>query len=88
MTFVSTGPDLVSGGVFGPEAGIGATAGTLVVLVLLSKYFRRRGAPDLPLPFRAEEARRSAAIGDWRTFLTLFGWADAATPAGIDQKRQ
>ena len=50
ITFVASGPPFVSGGEFGPEAGIGATTATLVVLVLLAILFGRRGARDLPIP--------------------------------------
>jgi len=52
ITFASSGPPVLSGGEFGPEAGIVATIGTLVVLVLLTILFRRRGARDLPIPLR------------------------------------
>ncbi len=50
ITFVSSGAPIVSGGEFGPEAGIGATIATCVVLILLVVFFRRQGANDLPIP--------------------------------------
>lgn len=59
VTLVSNGPDIVSGGAFGPEAGIGATVATVLVLGTLVVYFRRRGAADLPLPL----GRRNEGIG-------------------------
>jgi hypothetical protein len=50
ITFASSGPPFLSGGEFGPEAGIGATIETCVVLILLVVFFRRQGANDLPIP--------------------------------------
>jgi membrane protease YdiL (CAAX protease family) len=52
VTFSQLGSTIVSGGSFGPEAGIGATVSTAVVLVLLFAFFRRQGCHDLPLPLR------------------------------------
>jgi hypothetical protein len=51
-TFSQSGSAILSGGSFGPEAGIGATVSTVVVLVLLFVFFRRQGCHDLPLPLR------------------------------------
>lgn len=59
VTLVFNRPDIVSGGAFGPEAGIGATVATVLVLGMLVVYFRRRGAADLPLPL----GRRDEGIG-------------------------
>jgi membrane protease YdiL (CAAX protease family) len=50
ITFTATGPTLFSGGTFGPEAGIGATIATILVLVFLFSCFRRHGINDLPIP--------------------------------------
>jgi membrane protease YdiL (CAAX protease family) len=50
ITFAGKGPTVLSGGAFGPEAGIGATIATIPVLVLLFFYFRRHGIQDLPIP--------------------------------------
>jgi membrane protease YdiL (CAAX protease family) len=51
-TFSQSGSAILSGGSFGPEAGIGSTVSTAVVLVLLFVFFRRQGCHDLPLPLR------------------------------------
>jgi|GEM_PF-1735694 len=51
VNFSQSGSAVVSGGTFGPEAGIGATISTVIVLVFLFAFFRRRGIHDLPLPF-------------------------------------
>jgi membrane protease YdiL (CAAX protease family) len=50
MRFVTEGPAWLTGGSFGPEGGVGATASTAVVLVFLGRYFRRKGVADLPIP--------------------------------------
>lgn len=50
VTYSAAGPVFLSGGAFGPEAGIGATISTALVLILLLVYFRRQGAHDLPIP--------------------------------------
>lgn len=61
VIFIQSGPTIVSGGAFGPEAGIGATVSTVVVLALLFAFFRRQGSYDLPLPlgsvYRKETGR-------------------------------
>jgi membrane protease YdiL (CAAX protease family) len=48
VTFAASGSTFFSGGVFGPEASIGATIATIPVLVVLAVYFRRRGLRDVP----------------------------------------
>jgi len=55
VTFAASGSTLVSGGVFGPEASIGATIATIPVLVVLAVHFRRRGIRDVPLPLGKSE---------------------------------
>jgi len=57
VTFSQSGATIVSGGSFGPEAGIGATISTAVVLVLLFAIFRRQGCHDLPLPLGVKGGR-------------------------------
>ena len=54
LVFIQSGPTMVSGWALGPEAGIGATVSTVVVLALLFAFFRRRGSYDLPLPLGKE----------------------------------
>jgi membrane protease YdiL (CAAX protease family) len=56
-TFSQSGSAILSGGSFGPEAGIGATVSTAVVLVLLFVFFRRQGCHDLPLPLRRKSGQ-------------------------------
>jgi len=57
ITFAASGSTLASGGIFGPEASIGATIATILVLVVLAVRFRRRGIRDVPLPLGKSEAR-------------------------------
>ena len=59
VAFSPSGPTTVSGGSFGPEAGIGATVSTVLVLALLFVFFRRRGIHDLPLPLGRKGGLRS-----------------------------
>jgi membrane protease YdiL (CAAX protease family) len=56
-TFSQSGSAILSGGSFGPEAGVGATISTAVVLVLLFAIFRRQGCHDLPLPLGVKGGR-------------------------------
>ena len=60
VSFSQSGPVFVSGGVFGPEAGIGATLSTAVVLLVLGTHFRRRGVHELPFPM--PRTRNQASI--------------------------
>jgi len=50
VSFHQSGSVVVSGGSFGPEASIGATVSTALVLVFLFASFRRQGVFDLPFP--------------------------------------
>jgi len=63
VAFSQSGPEMVSGGAFGPEAGIGATLSTLLVLLFLFGFFRRRGMADLPLPLRMKNGSRQGRPG-------------------------
>jgi hypothetical protein len=49
MGYAPAGSTLLSGGSFGPEAGIGATIITIGGLVLFTVYFRRQRVYDLPI---------------------------------------
>jgi membrane protease YdiL (CAAX protease family) len=51
VTCAAAGSTLVSGGTFGPEAGIGATIATVAVLAFLIRWFRRRQSLTAPFPF-------------------------------------
>ncbi len=43
IRFEGSGPEWLSGGRYGPEGSIGTTITTVVILVLLGRYLRRRG---------------------------------------------
>ncbi len=44
IRFEGSGPDWLSGGLYGPEGSIGTTITTIVGLVLIGRYLRRRNA--------------------------------------------
>ena len=50
LRFSGRGADWLSGGATGPEGSIGATLATILVLGLLTAYFRRKNNTDLPIP--------------------------------------
>jgi len=59
VVFSQMGSAVVSGGSFGPEAGIGATVSTVLVLALLVVFFRRHGIRDLPFPLGVRRGSHS-----------------------------
>ncbi len=63
LHFAGKGQDWLSGGALGPEGGIGAMLSTLIVLIILTLYFRRRGTADLPLPL-GRSSRESQPLPD------------------------
>ncbi|UCG33440.1 MAG: CPBP family intramembrane metalloprotease [Phycisphaerales bacterium] len=63
VRLVNDGPAVFSGAAFGPEGGLGATFATVIMLVFLARYFRRRGLADLPVPFaRSRPLERSELV--------------------------
>jgi hypothetical protein len=57
VTFAASGSAFVSGGTFGPEAGVGATIATIAVLAVLIRWFHRQESQDPPFPFGLGGAR-------------------------------